>query len=134
MAIIKVSKSRGYTGNRSKKSYVAVIDGLCSRYGLNRRFLETDDIDWGDSELFRKKKGTWTEIHHVGIGMYEVCEYGERRIVMVWLKGDVETKTCIAEDRAHEIAYLMDSGSTFEEARRATRAPSPKTEAVTHAQ
>ena len=126
MATIKIQKSRGYTGKSKMASYVAAIDGLSARYGLDRRFLGADDIDWGDSELYRKKKGTWTEIYHVDAGLYEVCEYGDARYVMVWRKDGAEVKTRIDADRAHEIARRLNEGTEFEEARLATK-PQPST-------
>ena len=121
MATIEIKKSRGYAGNMSKKSYVAAIDGTSDRYGLDRRFLEADDIDWGDSEMYRKHKGTWTEIHHVDVGLYEVCEYGDARYVMVWARNGAEVKTRIDLDRAQAIAKLLDDGVDFEIARVSTK-------------
>lgn len=120
---LTIEKSRGYSGNKSAKSYIAEISGLDNRYGFARNFLDANEIDWRDSALYRKAKGSWDEKYSVGPGLYEVCQYGEKwfRLVGVWTPKDKPTDIYsikIDQDRALKIGGLMDDGWEIDEARR----------------
>ena len=125
----KIEKSRGYQacGRTAQKSWIAEIDGTDGTYGLSRSFREADEIDWGDSKMYKRNKGVWHEIHRVGPGLYEVCQHGDRSYRIVWLAGDAAKWCVVDETRAKAIAALLDDGQEYETARQATK-PAPKTE------
>jgi hypothetical protein len=76
---VRVEHSKGYTGKRSGKSYLARVNGMSKEYGLDREFLEPDDRDYGDSQLYKKSKGSWHEIHTIQPdgGVYDIATHGE---------------------------------------------------------
>jgi len=122
----RVEKSKGYSrmGHMARKSYVAQVLGTDEQYGLAREFREADEIDWGDSKLFKRNKGIWHEIHRVGHGLYEVCLHGDREYRIVYSrKSDGTTAwSKIDESRAKAIAKLMDDGLDYDDARHQTMA------------
>lgn len=98
MVTINVRKAKGYTGKMSKPSYVAEVEDV--RGGsLTRDFLRETSVDWGDSELYRKRKGVWTLIYEITRdGIYEVQEFGERHYVII--EDGQERKISLDEVRA----------------------------------
>ncbi len=70
----------------------------------------------------RKPKGIWTEIHDLEPGLYEICRYGVRKTVMVWIKDGAAAYCEVSAERAAAMAALLHiEETTFEEARLATR-------------
>lgn len=123
MATIRHSiyKAKGYSGKMAGRSYIARIDGLSSEFGLSRKFLEPNEIDWGDSEMYRKSKGRWTEKYDLSPGVYEVVEFGERDYRVIFMKDGKAAWGRVPQERATAIAKLMSEGAEFETARLATR-------------
>jgi len=122
MVEIRIEKSKGYSGKRSGKSYVAAIVGTNPTYRFEREFLDPDKIEWPDNFAWgRKPKATRTDVYRVGEGLYELVEYDERSYLIVWVKNGELVRTNIDVERAVEIARLLDDGQDFESARRATR-------------
>jgi (2Fe-2S) ferredoxin len=122
----KLSKSVGYRGKGSAKTWIAEITGTDDQFIFQRSFIETEATD--RQEMFRvrrKGKGSWEEAAACPVGLYEInAGADDRRYRMVWLKQDgTATYTKIDADRATRIAMLMDEGQTFEEARVATKPP-----------
>lgn len=129
---ITIEKARGYTGKKSGKSYVARIDGIDPRFGFSRDFLERDDVDWGDSQLFKRAKGCWTEMYDLTEGLYEVSEFGERTLRMVgtWVKKDATEPSLnimtVSEERARLFLEFLDRDFTFDQARRLSSLPAER--------
>lgn len=118
---IEIEKAKGYSGKRGNKSYVARIAGTSGTATFDRTFLEAAAVDWGDSQLYKKSKGIWTEAYDLEIGLYEVCEYGEREYKVVWEKEGKTVCTTISAERAEAISELLDKGESVEAARAATK-------------
>lgn len=78
---VRVEHSRGYTGKRAGKSWVAKINGTHGTMGFDRDFQDADDTDWGDLHP-GKAKGSWHTEHDLGEGVYETAEHGERAYVI----------------------------------------------------
>jgi len=78
-ATISIKKAKGYDryGSLGKESYLAKITGLDGSGKFDRSYQKTENIDWGDSQLYKKSKGTWTEIHDVDDGIYEAVNHGD---------------------------------------------------------
>lgn len=99
MATINVRKAKGYSGKMSRTSYVAEVENIRGDH-VSRDFLRETSVDWGDSELYRKKKGVWTLIYEITRdGIYEVQEFGERHYVII--EDGQERKISLDEARAH---------------------------------
>jgi hypothetical protein len=99
MATIYVRKAKGYSGKMSRTSYVAEVDDIRGDH-VSRDFLRETSVDWGDSELYRKKKGIWTLIYEITRdGIYEVQEFGERYYLAI--EDGQERKISLDEARAH---------------------------------
>lgn len=99
MATINVRKAKGYSGKMSRTSYVAEVDDIRGDH-VSRDFLRETSVDWGDSELYRKKKGVWTLIYEITRdGIYEVQEFGERYYLAI--EDGQERKISLDEARAH---------------------------------
>lgn len=98
MATINVRKAKGYSGKMSKPSYVAEVEDIRGDH-VSRDFLRETSVDWGDSELYRKKKGVWTLIYEITRdGIYEVQEFGERYYLAI--EDGQERKISLDEVRA----------------------------------
>ena len=122
----QVSKSVGYSGKNSAKTWIAKIEGTSEEYIFDREFIDTECTD--KKEMFdarRKRKGSWTEAAACDVGLYEInAGADDRRYRVVWVKDDgVVTFMKIDADRATRMAILMDDGMSSEEARVATKAP-----------
>lgn len=99
MTTINVRKAKGYSGKMSRTSYVAEVEDIRGDH-VSRDFLRETSVDWGDSELYRKKKGVWTLIYEITRdGIYEVQEFGERHYVII--EDGQERKISLDEARAH---------------------------------
>ena len=118
-----INKSVGYTGKGAAKTYIARIEGTCKQYIFRRDFLDTEATDPQEMYTARRRgKGSWSEAVAVECGLYEInagCDGRAYRIV--WHKDGVITSAKITGERATAMALLMDGGSTYEEARLATR-------------
>lgn len=124
---LSIEKAKGYSGIRSRASYIARIDGVDDEYKFRREFLKADHIDWGDSQLYRRPKGVWREFYDVAPGLYEVQQYGERRYKIVFIKNGKTGALTIDALRARAIASEMSKGRQFEDARIATMPAQQKT-------
>ena len=132
---VSIQKAKGYErggGKYSKKSWVAAIDRLIKPTDKdpypNREFLEPSRIDWGDSELYRKAKGVWTEIYELdgeNEAIYEVVEFGEHLYLMVFFRESIGEwrHSYISKDRVWQILDCISAGKSFNEARLATAPP-----------
>ena len=121
---ITITKSIGYSGKNSGKSYLAKIGGTDLKYIFSREFVGTDCTD--KVEMFtarRKRKGTWTEAAALEPGLYERSSLGERSYLIVWMQDGVAKWGNVDEDRALRISILRDEGQTYEESRKATKPP-----------
>jgi len=123
----RVAKSRGYAGKIADQGYVGILTGIGSQGGLLRDFLEPDEMDWGDSELYRKHKGTWEAIYRVKTEGLYLIHPGRReddyyRIVR-YKKGRGIVWTGATEDRIRTMLDLIEKGASFEEARLVTTPP-----------
>jgi hypothetical protein len=99
MTTINVRKAKGYSGKMSRTSYVAEVENIRGDH-VSRDFLRETSVDWGDSELYRKKKGIWTLIFELTRdGIYEVQEFGERYYLAI--EDGQERKISLDEARAH---------------------------------
>ena len=99
MVTINVRKAKGYSGKMSKPSYVAEVENIRGDH-VSRDFLRETSVDWGDSELYRKRKGVWTLIYEITRdGIYEVQEFGERYYLAI--EDGQERKISLDEARAH---------------------------------
>lgn len=98
MTTINVRKAKGYSGKMSRTSYVAEVEDIRGDH-VSRDFLRETSVDWGDSELYRKKKGIWTLIYEITRdGIYEVQEFGERYYLAI--EDGQERKISLDEVRA----------------------------------
>ena len=99
MVTINVRKAKGYSGKMSRTSYVAEVEDIRGDH-VSRDFLRETSVDWGDSELYRKRKGVWTLIYEITRdGIYEVQEFGERYYLAI--EDGQERKISLDEARAH---------------------------------
>ena len=113
---ISVEKAKGYTGKRSGKCQVAAVTAA----GLSK--VQPSEIEWGNSQLYKKSKGIWTEHYDLTPGLYQVCEYDQVRSVMIApAKSGAMIEVEIDEARASAIVELMEGGETFDAARQATK-------------
>jgi hypothetical protein len=119
-----ISKSVGYSGKNSAKTWIAKIVGTDKQYIFCREFVDTECTD--KKEMFdarRKRKGSWTEAAACEVGLYEInAGADDRRYRVVWVKDGKTTFMKIDEDRALRMSILMDDGMDCEEARIATKA------------
>lgn len=95
---VKIERAKGYSGKMSRKGWVAQITGIDYRGNLDREFSEAVDIDWSNYKI-KRKKGWWTETHHLTVGIWEVVEYEERKYFRIEMtsNGAVATEINIAE-------------------------------------
>lgn len=117
-----IERAIGYSGNKSAKSYIAQIHGTDKKYILNREFCDTEATD--QHAMFtarRKRKGTWCEAAALGVGLYEMSQYGDRSYFAVYLKDGAAAWVKMDESRAIKMACLMTEGMTADEARIATK-------------
>lgn len=116
---VEMSKG-GYTGKlaRNTKGYVARITGTDEQYGLRREFAKGKP---DSNEPYRKSRCTWTDIYHVGEGLYEISEGGEKYLWIVFVRDGALKHSNVTPERARKIAEMLDAGETFESARLATR-------------
>lgn len=125
-----ISRSIGYSGKGSAKTWIAKISGTDKTYIFSRDFIDTDPTD--KAEMFRvrrKGKGSWEEAAACEPGLYEInAGADDRRYRVVWIKDGSATYTKIDVERATVMALLMDDGQTCEEARLATRPPKKEAE------
>ncbi len=73
-----VTHEKGYRD--SGKSYLAKIGGVDQKYGLDRNFLESGNVDWSGYN-YKKGKGTFVKTHDIPKegGVYEEQEKGDRQ-------------------------------------------------------
>lgn len=111
MKHIEINKSKGYSdhGAKGRSSYVREITGL-NGSGFDGEFMKADSIDWGESELYRKDKGTWTEKYDLSRGVYEVSEYGDRKYFIVTRTADYQ----ISRDDLYAGLQAVDKTSIYE--------------------
>lgn len=114
---IRVQHAKGYSGRLSNKSYVAKIEGLDDKYGMIRDFQNADEVDYGDSQLFKKNKGVFHNIHKTDKegGIYEKNEHGEREYqvhfpIIKEGKAKLGKKTTNEEDIKKSLKTLKNSG------------------------
>jgi len=119
----QITKSIGYSGKGSAKTWIAKITGTSDEYIFDRDFIETEATD--RNEMFtarRKRKGTWLEAAACDVGLYEInAGADDRRYRVVFAKSGAVTFIKIDADRATRMAILMDQGMTPEESRLATK-------------
>jgi len=126
---MRVARSKGYSGMIRKQGYVAVPTGIGSKGGILRDFIDTDEMDWGDSEMYRKNKGRWTAVYHLSEGLYIVCPGASDpdKYIMVYHKAGSVVWRNIGEERMRAMLRLMgdevDDSLSFEMARLATLPP-----------
>lgn len=110
---VTVQHAKGYSGKLGNRSYFAKINGTDEKYGLDREFQEPDEVDWGDSQLFKKSKGTWNHIHNVNGegGVFEHNQHGDRdyRVYFPGIKEDKPTlfKKTLTEDELKKSLNIL---------------------------
>lgn len=111
----------GYSGKSGGKAYLARITGIDGEYGFARDFVEASKVE---RDHFGRARYTRTYTYELSPGLYEEQSQGERCLLIVWVKPDGKIGRCvIPRERVEAMCQLMDAGSSFEEARLATRAP-----------
>lgn len=96
------------------KTWMAVIDGLHDHYGFQRHFM-----NGSRSASKSGQSGFFT--YDLGIGIYEQCEEGNRKFILVY-EGKQGIAWCSAtEARVKAMLAMAADGKEFEATRLATR-------------
>jgi hypothetical protein len=95
--VLKIIKSKGYSGKRGQASYVASLtwDGE-----ISREFADEDDTDWSEYDS-RKRKGDMTLTFRLRPGVYEIQQWGERGYIIA----DAEGAGYVSQREAYETAW-----------------------------
>ena len=126
----KLRYGKGYAGKSGNKCWIARINGTDKQYGLDRTFLDPDNVK---GEHFNRARTMVDFTWQLDAGLYEASESGERWIFFVFKHPRTgEWKGIRPDDlRLKAMLELMDGGMDAEEARLATKpAPIPATPQV----
>jgi hypothetical protein len=118
----KLRWGKGYSGKSGNRCWVAEITGTQGS-GLAHTFLDATEVK---KEHFNRPRTIIHFTYELPPGLYELSEDGDRWFNLVWDAGGTCKFSTPPRDRAVAIAKLMDGGSSFEEARLATK-PAPAT-------
>ncbi len=113
---------KGYSGKLAAKCWIAAITGTDGKFGLSRDYLEASNVE---RESFSNPRTIVNMTWELPEGLYEASAEGDRWIFMVTPTKSGEFKSAKLDDsRIKAILTMMDGGSSFHDARIATR-PAP---------
>jgi len=108
---------RGYTGKMGNRCWVRSISQSATDYSMESEFIGATKVV---KEHFGRQRTMIAFTYCLAPGLYQQEEGGERNYFVAWdKKGETQAKD-ISDERAHAMIALMGSGSSVEEARRAT--------------
>jgi hypothetical protein len=108
----------GYSGLRGMRCWVARLTGMSRQYGMARDFIEAAAVK---REHYNRARTMMDFGFDLVPGLYEVSEYGDRRYIMVGIRRNGSLGHWHPDEaRVVAILLLMDGGTGFEDARRAT--------------
>ena len=115
-----LTRGIGYTGKSGAPVWVARIQGIDAQKGFAREFLDAAKVE---RDHFGRARYTRTLTYEImAPGLYESSAASERTYRCIYLHKDGTLHSRVVDvDRATEIARLMTTGSSYTEARRATR-------------
>jgi len=108
---------KGYSGKMGNRCWVRSIDGSALDYSVETKFIDADKVI---REHFGRARTMISFTYSLAPGLYQQSEAGEKNYFVAWEKKGVTVAKDIDDDRAHAMIALMGSGSSAEEARRAT--------------
>lgn len=121
---VTVSRGIGYSGKSGAKAYLAKITGTDPKYGLEREFQKGQATNYRDFQKAQQRgKGSWTDSHSVGMGVYEKAASGDREHFAVLPShknpGQWEQVNLNSEKLAGTIKLAEQSGHSVNELLRA---------------